>query len=381
MAGCSSGADRRVTPGLAQTDAPPPAATPASEAAGAADASLGAAPRPAPDPTGAPHAVAPFHVIGRFDAREPSGPRLGWAGTEIRARFSGTRLALELADTGISHYDVVIDGAAPRLLVVFGGKRPYEVASNLAPGVHELVLTKRTETFTGVTQLFGFEGTLIPSEPPSGRRIELVGDSITCGFGVLGPDATCEFSADTQAEPRAWGAIAAKELGAMRMVTAVSGMGVLRNFDGSMTDTMPDRYDRSLADDATSSWDHHAFEPDLIVVNLGTNDFAGGKGDPGPAFESAYTKLLADLRAKHADARIVATTSPMLSGENHAKHRSYVERAIAARTSGGDAKLSFVDLETQDDLDGYGCAYHPSIATHQKMAARLVQHVKTLMGW
>ena len=387
VAGCVTDADRRNVPDPEAPEGPPVDPTPVGRAPvgraeAAKDDGLGAAaPRAPDDSTIAPHVVAPFHIIGRFDARDPAGPRFGWAGTEIRVRFAGARLALELADTGISHYDVAIDGAAPRLLVVFGGRRTYEVARDLPPGIHELVLTKRTETFTGVTQLLGVEGTLIPSEAPSGRRIELVGDSITCGFGVLGPDPTCAFSPDTEAEPRAWGAIAAKELGAMRMVTAVSGMGVFRNFDGSTSDTMPERYDRALAEDPTSVWDHRAFEPDLVVVNLGTNDFAGGKGDPGPAFEAAYTKFLGALRARHAAARIVVTTSPMLSGRNHAQQRAYVEAAIAARAAEGDTKISLVDLETQDGLDGYGCAYHPSIATHQKMAAKLVQHVKPLMGW
>jgi len=348
---------------------------------GSSDVEVGATPAVLPDAGDAPRVIAPFHVVGRFDARDPAGPRFGWAGTQVRARFAGSALQIELADSGVSHYDVAIDGAAPTLLVVAGAKKTYDVATGLAPGAHELVLTKRTETFTGVTQLFGFVGELIPSPAPNGRHIELVGDSITCGFGVLGPDETCEFSAATEAEPLAWGALAAFELGALRMVTAVSGMGVLRNYDGSTTDTMPDRYDRSLADDATSTWSHQAFEPDVIVVNLGTNDFAGGKGDPGPGFQTAYTKLLADLRARHPSAHIVVATSPMLSGENRANHRAYVENSTVARQSAGDTKISLLDIEVQSDLDGYGCAYHPSITTQQKMATKLVEHVKSLMGW
>ena len=351
---------------------------------------IDSAPRSEPAAAGAPAAVgvqpealsvAPFHIIGRSDARDPAGPRLSWSGTEIRARFSGTGLKVELADTGVSHYDVSIDGAPPRPLAVFGERRAYHLATALEAGVHDVVLTKRTESFTGVTQLFGFIGTLVPSPPPSGRRMELIGDSITCGFGVLGPDETCAFSAATESEPSAWGALAAKELGALRMVTAVSGLGVLRNYDGATTETMPQRYDRALADDASSVWEHHAFEPDLIVVNLGTNDFAGGKGDPGPGFEAAYTKLLATLRETHPGAWIVATTSPMLSNENHARHRGYVAAAIAARAAAGDTKISLVDIDEQSPSDGYGCGYHPSVSTHAKMAARLVEHVKPRMGW
>lgn len=90
-----------------------------------------------------------------------------------------------------------------------------------------MIPKKRTETVAGVTQLVGFVGTLVPTPEPVGRRIEVIGDSITCGFGVLGADQTCPFSPSTEAEPRAWGALASKELGAMHMATAVSGIGVV----------------------------------------------------------------------------------------------------------------------------------------------------------
>jgi lysophospholipase L1-like esterase len=335
----------------------------------------------APDRPDTPVVLAPFHIVGRVDRRDAAGPRFGWSGIELRARFSGPSLALVLRDTGTSHYDVSLDGAAPSLLVVSGGQHTYDVASGLAPGVHELVFTKRTETVTGVTQLLGFVGALVPSPAPSGRRMELVGDSITCGFGVLGADETCPFSASTESEPLAWGALAAKQLSALHMVTAVSGLGVVRNYGGDSVDTMPERYDRALANDAASTWDHHAFEPDVIIVALGTNDFSGGKGDPGPGFEAAYTSFLAILRAKHPAARIVATTSPMLSDGNHVMQRAYVAAAVATRTSAGDLLVSMLDLDEQSASDGYGCGYHPSLATQAKMAAKLVAHVKPLTGW
>lgn len=368
--GASPSADGDVTAGVAG----PPA-----EAGLRADAS------PVEDPgvdAGVAHVEgAMYYIVGRFEAGSGSGPRIGWSGTQIRARFSGEGIGLVLADTGVSHYDVSIDGAAPTLLVVSGGARTYAVASGLAPRQHDLVVTKRTESLTGVTELAGFVGALVPSPAPSGRRIELVGDSITCGFGVLGADATCAFSPETESEPLAWGAIAAKELGAMHVVTAVSGIGVLRNYDGTTEDTMPERYDRALADDPDSTWDHAAFAPDLIVVNLGTNDFAGGKGDPGPGFEEAYTRFLAALRDKHPAAWIVVATSPMLSGETHARHWAYLEGALAARRRAGDTKLSLLDLPEQSEADGYGCGYHPSTTTQKKMATRLVALVTSLLDW
>lgn len=378
ITGCSSG---DASAGGPSAIADPGAAASGAPAPGSPQGPSSAAPGTSQDPGGgATGPVAPFHIVGRVDTRDPGGPRLGWSGIEVRARFAGPSLAIVLEDTGTSYYDVSVDGAASVLLVT-GGARPYTLATGLSPGAHELILTKRTETITGVTQLQGFVGTLVPSPVPTGRRIELIGDSISCGFGVLGPNETCPFSPDTQSEPRAWGAVAAKQLGALHTVTAVSGLGVLRNYGGDTTETMPDRYDRALANDPDSVWDHHAFEPDVLVVNLGTNDFSGGKGDPGPGFQTAYTTFLERLRARHPQAEIVAATSPMLSDDNRTKLFSYVTAAVAARKAAGDDAVSFVDIAEQTDADGYGCGYHPNIATQKRMAAELVAHVKPLMGW
>lgn len=378
--GCMPGCDRDGAPaprGSAPGDAPDRSGedSPATSLEDAAAAHEGEIDAPDAGEVGL------IHIVGRHDARDPAGPRLSWPATQLRVRFSGPALSLVLADTGTSHYDVAIDGAAPGVLVVSGAPRTYVVARDLGPGEHEVVLTKRTESFTGVTQLLGVEGQIVPSPAPSGRRIELVGDSITCGYGVLGDDASCPFSPDTEAEPLAWGALASGALGAMRAVTAISGRGVVRNFDGQATDTMPEVYGRALADDATSAWDHAGFTPDVVVVNLGTNDFAGGKGDPGPAFEAAYASFLAELRQTHAAAAIVVATSPMLSGESRARHQAHLERAIAARARSGDAKVSLLVLPEQREIDGYGCGYHPSIATQQKMAAMLVVHLRAVLGW
>ncbi len=333
---------------------------------------------------GAGGPLAPFHLIGRVDRRDPAGPRFGWPGTEIRARIEGTGLSLRLADTGTSHYDVSIDGMSPALLVVSGPEQTYEVASGLAPGVHDVVVTKRTETVVGVTQLLGIEpapgGRLVPTPSWTGRRIEIVGDSISCGYGVLGIGPACQFTPATESEPLAWGALASRSLSAMHTSVAFSGLGVWRNYGGDPSDTMPARYSRALANDPSSLWDH-SFVPDVVVVNLGTNDFTGGQGDPGPSFESAYAAFLGELRAVHPSAPIVAVTSPMLSEPNRTILRGYVEDAIAARAAAGDTNVTLLDIEEQHETDGYGCDYHPSAAKQQAMAAALTAHLWAVMRW
>lgn len=350
--------------------APPDAAS--SDAAGPDAGSPDAAP---------PIELAPYRIIGRFDSRDPAGPRFGWPGTEVRARFGGTSISVDLGDTGASQYEWAVDGAPKVRLVIGGPRKTYTLATDLPKGEHELVLTKRTESFVGVTQLFAINAPLVGTPPASARRIELVGDSITCGYGVLGADASCPFSADTESEPLAWGALAAHQLGAAHTAIAWSGIGVLRNYDLTTSGTMPERYGRALASDPTSAWPPSDFEPAVIVVNLGTNDFAGAGTDPGTPFETKLVAFLEVVRAAHANAHVVLATSPMLSGERHVAHRAHLQKAITARSAAGDTKLSLLELDVPPASEGFGCDSHPSAATQKTMATKLVAHVKTLTGW
>ncbi len=323
--------------------------------------------------------LAPYRIVGRFDARSAAGPRFGWPGTQVRARFSGTAISVELADTGKDQYDVAIDGEPPRLLLVSGGRKTYALGKDLVAGVHEVVLTKRTESAVGITQLFGFDAPLVGTPLPGRRRIEMVGDSITCGYGVLGANAMCTFSAETESETFAWGALAATALAATHTAIAWSGIGVYRNFEGTTAGTMPTRYALALATDPASTWAPADYDPDVVVVNLGTNDFA--KGDPGMPYQSAYLAFLVTIRTAHPNAQIVVSSSPMLGSTARTKQQTYLQNVIAARAMAGDTRLSFLDLDEQSPADGLGCDSHPSKVTQQKMAARLVAHVKTLTGW
>ena len=70
-------------------------------------------------------------------------------------------------------------------------------------GSHKVTLVKRTEAFVGNTVTFrGFvvDGqTVLPTPSPTNapRKLEVIGDSITCGYGNVGT-FPCSFSAQTE---------------------------------------------------------------------------------------------------------------------------------------------------------------------------------------
>ena len=333
---------------------------------------------PAPPVSSAP--PAPL-FLGRFDFSEPAGPRFSWSGSAIVARFTGPRVAITLEDNGWNWFEVEIDGQKRPPLGAKHGVHEYILAGDLADGEHVLRFARRNEAHGGVTRFVGLSfadghGMLAPPPRPT-RRIEYVGDSITCGFGTEGTHP-CPFEYRSENHELTYAAIAARELGAEAHTICWSGWGIVRGADGGWGANVPSVYGRTLHKRAQPAWEPAAFHPDAVVIALGTNDF--GIGDPGKDFVEAYVLFLARLRALHPDALVVATTSPMLRDAQKAKQRELIEVAIARSRQQRDQKLVMLDFPSQR-TEAMGCGNHPGRATHADMASRLVATLREQLGW
>lgn len=334
--------------------------------------------------TGGAEPLAAVHFLGRFDLTDPQAPGFSWPGTAIVTRFSGAGLVVNLHDSGNNFFAVSIDGAAPTVLATSDAKDTYPLAQGLPEGEHDAMLFRRTESFQGIVHFHGFTPTggkaLIPTPPPFQRHIELIGDSITCGYGNDGVGPSCGFTAATENAWLSYGSVAARAMKAEARVIAYSGKGIYRDGTGNTSDQMGALYERTYADVPGSTWDFGAWTADVVVVNLGTNDF--GPGDPGQAYVDAYSAMIKQIRGHYPHAYIVGTVGPMMYGPNRIKNIEYVQSAVATANAGGDPRVSFVDFGVQDgNVGGYGCDYHPSAATDQLMADKLTAAIKALTGW
>jgi len=341
------------------------------------------------------------YYMGRFQ-NDPNGPVFAWPGSSIFARFTGTGVSVTLNELGQAasystavgsvnegdEYDVVVDGNAPVLLVPQQGLGTYLLAAGLLNGSHSIVLRKRTEALVGTAEFIGFTVQGQPLSPPAtlaiDRRIEIIGDSISAGYGVDGADATCAFSPATENALQSYGYVAAQTLQAEVHINAWSGKGVYRNDDGTTTETMPALYPLTLpgrAANANNMWDFNAWTPQVVVVNLGTNDFA--KGIPyGPSFEGAYGSLLGQIRENYPDALIFCALGPMLSdtypqGENQLSvARQYIQSVVQ---SSMDPNVFYIEFPTQGSAEG--CDSHPNVSTQAAMGAQLAVAIMHKTGW
>jgi lysophospholipase L1-like esterase len=323
--------------------------------------------------------------IGRADLRSTSVSRFAWSGSGFAARFSGTGLSAELSgDVAGLVVRVELDGGPARTLALADARARYVLAEGLVSGVHSLVLTRESEGQMGITALHALHATdgalLSPLGPPA-RFIEVVGDSVSAGYGVLGDSPDCHFSFATESSAATFAGLTARALGAELSNLAVSGHGIYRNLDGALDDALPALYDRALPGEPHPRW-RPARAPDAVLVALGANDLDAAHDDPSDAMVEAYTAFVARLRALYPEALLVCVAGPMLRAEGaaHARLRAVITRTLAARARSGDRRLSELAFPLLDASE-LGCDWHPNARAHVAMARLLEAHLRQQLGW
>jgi lysophospholipase L1-like esterase len=325
-----------------------------------------------------------IRIVGRFDSRDSKGPKFSWPASTIELAVQGSGLALTCLDTNEDYWQVEADGIPTQVWHLVKGENSLTV--NLEGGkTHQVRLVKRTESYVGTTQLTRVQvaGCLI--KPPSkSRRIEIIGDSISCGFGDEGkndPEGEKRNGVPMELENAytSYGQTAARELNADGIDIAWSGRKLWPD------NTIPEIYDLSVPIDPTSLWNFPKPRPDVILINLGTNDF----GNPSPderGWTNAYEAFIHRLRTHSPSAMIYCAIGSMMGDwdpktKSLTTIRGYMTRMVARINALGDRRVKLLEFAQQLGADGIGSMWHPSNATHRKMAVQLVEAIKTDLGW
>lgn len=325
-----------------------------------------------------------LEYVGRFDWRDPAGLRFEWSASSVTLRFREQGVVVRLRDSGEDVYEVVLDGRAERYSASAGEQSIDVHVPRPGAAEHELTIFKCTEAFVGRGQILGIDlpdgGELLPPRPMT-RRLEVIGDSISCGYGDEAANQQVHFSPATENAYLAYGAIAARTLGAQYVCIAWSGRKMWPN------DTIPAVYDLTLPTDPASRWEFRSPPPDAVLINLGTNDFAHENPDQRQ-WTAAYEAFVHHVRSYYPNAMVYLAAGTMMSDAWPVGHqamttlRRYLRQIEADLRAGGDRRVRLIDFGTQDGLaDGLGADYHPSLQTHRKMAAKLVAALEADLGW
>lgn len=234
------------------------------------------------------------------------------------------------------------------------------------------------------------DGEILPTKCKK-RRIEFIGDSITCGYGIEGILNVDIFRTSQENPWEAYAAKSARHFDADFNCISWSGMGIISSYTeeevpNTKEGLMPELYrytdealDKSLCKDGLEIWDNHKFEPHLIVINLGTNDSSYTKGieDRQKNFEEGYYNFLKQVRECNPNSEIICALGVMGQGLC-----PIVEAAVQRfKTSMNDKKIHTLVFELQQESDGIGTDSHPSLITQDKMSKKLIGKIEEVMGW
>jgi lysophospholipase L1-like esterase len=99
-------------------------------------------------------------------------------------------------------------------------------------------------------------------------------------------------------------------------------------------------YNRALTNDATPLWDFRV-QPQVVLINLGTNDISNNKGDPGMPFRDAYLAFVGTVRSRYPNALIVCLIGPLLSGTDLTAIQTHIRSVVSTRNAAGDANIEY----------------------------------------
>ena len=336
--------------------------------------------------------ISAFHAniryVGRVSFESGKYARFGYPGVQIRAVFQGSSLKMKMKPNS-GYYMVEVDDREPFKIHCPETDSVMTVIEGLVPGLHRATVTFITEGLYHRPQFWGFlldDDCTLPVEPrlPK-RKIEFIGNSITCGFGIEGAGPNEKFRYATQNQYYTYDAITARNLDAQCVLVARSGIGVYRNCGGKVTgdkEIMPAVYPYTLFGMTGEKWDFSRYTPDVVCINLGTND-TSGPGYRTDLLLDAFVDFYKTVRGHYPHAKIVLLSGTMIKAGSKREQElnQTLDEVLAAARMEGDTEVYRFDMTPEDGSMGWGSAWHPSKKRHARMAEELMAYLRKITGW
>ena len=346
--------------------------------------------------------VPQIRPLGRWHApsvRQAGALPLLWAGSGLELCFTGAELHLLLeADfSGLEPWLAAELNGAPLLRMPLNrGAQEICLFRGMTAGVPKRVrIFKETQPMSDdpahrlwVRGVSWEGGGFLPVPAPA-CRLEFVGDSLTSGEGVVGAKEEADWITALFSASRTWAKSTADLLGADFRLISQSGWGVRSGWDNVPAHNLPAIYEpvcapargpRDQEMGAQMPHDFSSWQPDAVIVNLGTNDASAMAGPPwrGPEgqvfqqtgdaaglalFEDAAVGFLRTLRRCNPAAKLVWVYG-MLDGPLGPRLAEAVERF---RRETGDRDAFYLSLPAVTE-ETMGSRQHPGPMCHQTAA-------------
>jgi len=252
-----------------------------------------------------------------------------------------------------------------------------------------------------------FDGKFLPVVEKK-YKFEFIGDSITSGEGAIGAKAEEDWIPMWFSALINYSAMTAEAMNAEYRIISQSGWGLLTGWDNNPHANIPEYYDKvcglltgeknenlgAFKENDFTSW-----QPDVVIVNLGTND-SGAFNSPQwrdevtgetckqrlnddgtfneedlEAFKEAAVQFLTKLRKYNKKAHIIWAYGmlgmPMMAAVYHAID-VYTKKT-------GDKKVSVIELPNTTE-ETLGARSHPGMLSHENSAKVLTTYIKEILA-
>lgn len=324
-------------------------------------------------------------------AQSASGIEFTFRGTKASVDITGDGSVFGKSDSK-ARFAVYVNGERVMDEMVEESLKTYDIYTSDEPADVDVRILKLSEC---ANSSFGIKALNVTSEngispaPEKELKIEFIGDSITCAYGVDDEVKEHHFSTETEDATKSYAYKTAQKLGADYSLVAFSGHGIISGYTSDKKNTeqlVPTFYEKvsrsygsaSAYYDTNAEWDFDKFVPDYIVINLGTNDDSYVKGiqERKDEFSAAYAEFIGQVRKSNPDSYIICALGVMGDGLYPS-----VENAVSQYISDtGDNMISAFRLSVQEVFkNGAAADWHPTEATHEIAAEELSEYIESLM--
>ena len=310
-----------------------------------------------------------FHSAGGFE--------VFFKGTTVTAVISATKTET----IGYRPYIVIViddNSEEAQTVCLTQPVNNLTLAENLENKEHKLTVYKRSESIDshiGLKQL-ATDGKFLAKVEYKERKIEVIAASSSTGYGNLSTDPKSTANSDAL---KAYAFLTAQALNADLSIYSASGWGLkFSRWTNPVTASMAEAY-RKVDFFSNVDWDPKNFVPDVIIVNLGTNDWSYISYNHTQAeqkalmeeFKTGYVEFVQYLRMLYPDAYILILYGLMQESNIY---QATEEIYDALKT---DAKVDILKVLG----DGKGSNSHPSVSSHAQIANAVTAKIREMTNW
>ncbi len=309
----------------------------------------------------------------------------------VNAKYLGVTIA---GDSGVSGSE---NNSSARIVAFVNGQRfldkmiskksetftIFDEDKNVEGLVQILKVSESANSLAAITSLTVNENGIVSPAKERALKMEFIGDSITCGYGVDDPVKEHHFKTSTEDATKTYAFKTAQALNADWSFVSVSGWGIISGYSGDgrkvSNSVIPRVYDKLGfswgntifgINPGNVSWNFDSYQPDYVVINLGTNDasYTKKKADRLQEYIDSYVAFLKQIRQKNPKAQIICCLGMM--GDD--LYISMAQAVSKYSSETGDTKVSALRLKPQQMSDTICADWHPSEKTHEKASKVLL---------